>query len=80
MSWNDFVPDLLNKLLQFEKQGKKDSPVSITMGYDVAHQLRLITKELNHKIPIYSYCSIKQISKHLTVVCIMDHMNGNYLL
>jgi hypothetical protein len=41
MSWTDFAPNLLNKLMQFEKQGTRTA-VDIATSYDVANQLRLI--------------------------------------
>jgi precorrin isomerase len=40
MSWTDFSPNLLNKLIQFEKQGTQIA-VDIEMIYSVANQLRL---------------------------------------
>lgn len=47
MSRIDFIPDLVNKLMQFEKWDQ-DGSVGITIGYGVTDQLRLIVKELNH--------------------------------
>jgi hypothetical protein len=47
MSRTDFVSDLFNKLMQFEKTGNRDSSVGIATGYVVANQLRFMTKEPN---------------------------------